>query len=95
MEIEKVNDSYVNLLKNGFKVGHIEIHKGVYTIEVLYSRVDIPKKQRKLINPSQVVETLQEKIYNRIKYQEFKEIEKRSNLRNSIYNTGREFTIVK
>ena len=94
MKIEKVDDLYVNLLIDGNKVGHIEKYKGSYTIEVLYSRVEIPLKQRRLINPSQTKETLQERIYKRIKQRDFRTYEKRRNLSNSIYNTKQDFKIL-
>ena len=56
----KINDLYAEVLLNGVKIGNIEKHREVFTLEISYLRCDVKHSKRKMIG------TLAKRIYTRL-----------------------------
>ncbi len=56
----KINDLYAEVLLNGVKIGNVEKHREVFTLEISYLRVDLKHSKRKMIG------TLAKRIYTRL-----------------------------
>jgi len=78
----KINDLYAEVLLNGVKIGNVEKHREVFTLEISYLRVDVSHSNKKMIG------TLAKKIYIRLERRKHKERICRKKLRNSILNSN-------
>ena len=56
----KINDLYAEVLLNGVKIGNVEKHREVFTLEISYLRCDVKHSKRKMIG------TLAKRIYTRL-----------------------------
>ena len=56
----KINDLYAEVLLNGVKIGNVEKHREVFTLEISYLRCDVKHSKRKIIG------TLAKRIYTRL-----------------------------